>query len=159
MTDSDIKTLLLFDVDGTLTVPRKKITHDMKVCLLMMRKKYKLGIVSGSDLIKIKEQVGENVLSEFDYVFAENGLIAYKANKIIGETSISEFLGDAVIKKFVNHCLRYLADLDSPIKIVTFIEFRKGLINISPIGRNCSQKERDEFEQYDKQHKVRETMI
>jgi hypothetical protein len=32
----------------------------------------------------------------------------------------------------------------------TFIEFRSGLINISPIGRNCSQQERDEFEKYDK---------
>ena len=32
----------------------------------------------------------------------------------------------------------------------TFVEFRSGLINISPIGRNCSQEERDEFEKYDK---------
>ena len=32
----------------------------------------------------------------------------------------------------------------------TFIEFRSGMINVSPIGRNCSQEERDEFEKYDK---------
>ncbi len=32
----------------------------------------------------------------------------------------------------------------------TFIEFRTGLINVSPIGRNCSQEERDAFEAYDK---------
>lgn len=32
----------------------------------------------------------------------------------------------------------------------TFIEFRNGMINVSPIGRNCSQEERDEFEKYDK---------
>ena len=32
----------------------------------------------------------------------------------------------------------------------TFIEFRSGLINVSPIGRNCTQAERDEFEKYDK---------
>ncbi len=32
----------------------------------------------------------------------------------------------------------------------TFIEFRMGMINVSPIGRNCSQEERVEFERYDK---------
>ena len=32
----------------------------------------------------------------------------------------------------------------------TFIEFRTGMLNISPVGRNCSQEERDAFEVYDK---------
>ncbi len=32
----------------------------------------------------------------------------------------------------------------------TFVEFRNGMINISPIGRNCSQDEREAFEKYDK---------
>lgn len=32
----------------------------------------------------------------------------------------------------------------------TFVEFRMGMLNVSPIGRNCSQEERDEFERYDK---------
>ena len=31
-----------------------------------------------------------------------------------------------------------------------FIEYRNGMINVSPIGRNCSQEERDAFEIYDK---------
>ncbi|KAK4573921.1 hypothetical protein RGQ29_031744 [Quercus rubra] len=30
------------------------------------------------------------------------------------------------------------------------MEFRSGMLNVSPIGRNCSQEERDEFEKYDK---------
>jgi phosphomannomutase len=33
------------------------------------------------------------------------------------------------------------------------------MINVSPIGRNCSQQERDEFEQYDRIHRVREKMV
>lgn len=32
----------------------------------------------------------------------------------------------------------------------TFMEFRSGMLNVSPIGRNCSQEEREEFEKYDK---------
>ena len=31
----------------------------------------------------------------------------------------------------------------------TFIEFRNGMINVSPVGRNCSKEERDSFEVYD----------
>lgn len=31
----------------------------------------------------------------------------------------------------------------------TFIEFRSGMLNVSPIGRNCSQEERIAFNEYD----------
>jgi phosphomannomutase len=41
----------------------------------------------------------------------------------------------------------------------TFIEFRNGLINICPIGRNCTQEERVEFIEYDKVHQIREKMV
>ena len=41
----------------------------------------------------------------------------------------------------------------------TFIEFRKGMLNISPIGRACSKPERDAFEEYDKEHHIRSTMV
>ena len=32
----------------------------------------------------------------------------------------------------------------------TFIEFRNGLINVCPVGRNCTREERMEFFEYDK---------
>lgn len=55
--------------------------------------------------------------------------------------------------------LHYIADLDIPVKRGTFIEFRNGMINISPVGRNASNKERNEFEAYDKDAKVREKFV
>ena len=33
------------------------------------------------------------------------------------------------------------------------------MINVSPIGRSCNQKERIEFEKYDNKNKIRENMI
>jgi len=117
------------------------------------------GIVGGSDLSKQVEQLGKNVLNNFDYVFSENGLVAYKQGKEIERESIKRYLGEDRIKGLVNFCLRYIADLDIPIKRGTFIEFRNGMINVSPIGRNCDQKERDEYEIYDKEHKVREQFV
>ena len=41
----------------------------------------------------------------------------------------------------------------------TFIEFRNGMINVSPVGRNASKVERDEFEAWDKTTKCRAQMI
>lgn len=41
----------------------------------------------------------------------------------------------------------------------TFVEFRTGMLNVSPIGRNCSREERNAFEVYDAEHKVREKMV
>jgi phosphomannomutase len=55
--------------------------------------------------------------------------------------------------------LHYIADLDIPIKRGTFIEFRNGMINVSPIGRNASTEERNEYQKFDLANKVRETMV
>ena len=60
------------------------------------------------------------------------------------------------MKKFIKFCLRYIADLDIPVQRGTFIEYRTGLINVSPIGRNCSLQERKDFEVYNRETKVLE---
>lgn len=33
------------------------------------------------------------------------------------------------------------------------------MINVSPVGRNASQQERNEYQKYDLQHKIREKFI
>jgi len=68
-------------------------------------------------------------------------------------------LGEANLQRFINFVLHYLADLVIPVKRGTFIEFRNGMLNISPIGRNCSQAERDEFEKFDAGAGVRLKMV
>ncbi|GAY42139.1 hypothetical protein CUMW_064520 [Citrus unshiu] len=161
--------LALFDVDGTLTAPRKAATPQMLEFMRELRKVVTVGVVGGSDLSKISEQLGKTVtkicfralnnvlvnavIDEYDYVFSENGLVAHKDGKLIGTQSLKSFLGGEKLKEFINFTLHYIADLDIPIKRGTFIEFRSGMLNISPIGRNCSQEERDEFERYDKVRK------
>eukprot|EP00461_Guttulinopsis_vulgaris_P000133 UN00133 len=155
----DKKSILMFDVDGTLTVPRNTITKEMREFMQKVRKDSYIGVVGGSDFVKIKEQLGDELLADWDYVFAENGLMAYKEGQLIGQQSFKDFLGEEKLKKFINFCLIYIANLDIPIKRGTFIEFRNGMLNISPIGRNCSQSERDEFERFDKQANVRTTFV
>eukprot|EP01006_Ploeotia_vitrea_P035567 TRINITY_DN65896_c9_g1_i1.p2 TRINITY_DN65896_c9_g1~~TRINITY_DN65896_c9_g1_i1.p2 ORF type:complete len:258 (-),score=157.35 TRINITY_DN65896_c9_g1_i1:322-1095(-) len=153
------KRILLFDVDGTLTVPRKVITKEMADFMKDVSKESYIAIVGGSDLDKQYEQLGANVLNEWDYVFPENGLVAFKKGEKIAEQDLKSFIGDEKLKPFLNFILHYVADLDIPVKRGTFIEFRTGMINVSPVGRNCSRAEREAFNKYDEEHKVREKFV
>lgn len=153
--------LLLFDVDGTLTVPRKRIEKEMLDLLKTMKQKENvhLGFVGGSNLEKQIEQLGEENFDLFYWRFSENGLLGYKDNVCIHEESFVKTLGETHFQKLINIILSVLSTIECPVKRGTFIEYRNGMLNISPIGRACSQEEREEFEKFDKIHHYREEMI
>ena len=49
-----------------------------------LRQKVTVGLVGGSDLVKILEQLGgDEALQKYDYVFSENGLVAHKNGQLI----------------------------------------------------------------------------
>jgi len=157
-----IKKLVLFDVDGTLTPARQTASLEILDLLKELRKKVAIGFVGGSDLVKITEQLsvtGNSIIEDFDFAFAENGLTAYKLGKQLPSQSFIKFVGEERYKKLVNFILHYVADLDIPIKRGTFVEFRNGMINVSPMGRNATTQERHEFEAYDKVHGVRAAFV
>lgn len=151
--------IALFDVDGTLTAPRQVATPEMLQFLQELRGAVPVGIVGGSDLVKIQEQLGSEAEKAYDFLFAENGLVAFKGGDLVATQSLKAHLGEERLKQFINYVLRYIADLEIPIKRGTFIEFRNGMLNVSPIGRNCTQEERNAFEAYDKEAKIRSTMV
>jgi len=151
--------IILFDVDGTLSPSRKTAPPEVLEFLAALRSKVTIGFVGGSDLKKQKEQLGDEVLTMFDYSFSENGLVAYKGEELIGKQSFSSFLGEEKLQELINWILAYLSQITLPVKRGTFIEFRAGMLNVSPIGRNCAQDERDAFEVYDQEHKIRSTMV
>jgi len=150
--------IALFDVDGTLTEPRKTVSKETVEFLKALRDKITVGVVGGSDLPKQKEQLGDSP-NMFDYCFAENGLLAFKDGVKIGETSLVGHLGEDNLKRVINWILAYFSTLDIPIKRGTFVEFRNGMLNVSPIGRNCSREERNDFEKFDIANGIRTTMV
>jgi len=153
--------LLLFDVDGTLTVPRNKVKNDMLTFLkrIKSRKDVKLGIVSGSDLVKLEDQLGPDILNMFDYVFSENGLVAYHNGLLFHSNSMVKSLGEEYYQTLINRLLSILSTVQLPCKRGTFLELRTGMLNVCPIGRSCSQEERDAFEQHDKEHGIRKSIV
>ena len=130
--------------------------------LARLRQKVAIGFVGGSNLPKQQEQLGSstvNVLTLFDYCFPENGLTAFKNGEPLPSSSFIKWIGEEQYKELASFILHYIADLDIPIKRGTFIEFRNGMINVSPIGRNASQEERLDFLKYDDEHQVRAAMV
>lgn len=130
--------------------------------LSRLRQKVAIGYVGGSDLAKQQEQMGTAavpVQALFDYCFPENGLTAFRQGAPLPSTSFIAWLGEARYQELVRFCLHYVADLDIPVKRGTFVEFRNGMINVSPIGRNASPAERDEYQRYDLEHGVRAKFV
>ncbi|KAJ5123410.1 Phosphomannomutase [Penicillium atrosanguineum] len=155
-------TICLFDVDETLTKARRTVTPEMLELLSRLRHKCAIGYVGGSNFVKQQEQLGSNntdVTSLFDFCFPENGLVAYRMGEPLSSNSFIQWLGEEKYQQLADFCLGYISKIKLPKKRGTFVEFRSGMINISPIGRNASVEERDEFEAYDKIHNIRRDMV
>ncbi len=154
------KQLLLFDVDNTLSISRGKVSDTMIDMLKELSKTYDLATVSGSDLPKMLEQLGSSAMY-FKWLFTQNGLVTYfdhQINAPYHTTNLIKYIGQDYYNSLVNTTLCELSKIDIPIKRSNFIELRDGLVNICPIGRDCSQQERDDFEIYDKNHNIRKNL-
>jgi hypothetical protein len=130
--------------------------------LSALRHKVAIGFVGGSDLAKQQEQLGTSsipVTTLFDYCFAENGLTAIRMGVPLASHSFIKWIGEDNYKQLVRFILHYVADLEIPVKRGTFVEFRNGMINVSPIGRNATIQERNEYEKFDLEHKIREQFV
>lgn len=159
-------TLLLFDVDGTLTQPMKHIDEEMYIILNQLKTKgYNLAVVGGSNLEKIEKQLGSEMYIVFDYIFAENGVIAFKGSQEIHSNSIISYLSrykkgeeENIYQEVVEILMNQLSKLRIPKKRGSFIELRRASINVSPIGRSCTYTEREEFYKYDSKHCIRKSL-
>ncbi|KAH8873958.1 Phosphomannomutase 2 isoform 1 [Schistosoma japonicum] len=143
------KVICLFDVDGTLTKPRNTITDHMLQFLIKLSSYVPLAVVSGSDFQKVSSQISPSAAEKFPFIFSENGLVVHSYGEKISSTNIVEHVGEDILQRLINFCLQYMSNLWLPRKRGNFIEFRDGLINICPVGRSCTQEERDEFADYD----------
>lgn len=127
-----------------------------------LRHKVAIGYVGGSDLAKQQEQLGTPsipVTTLFDFCFPENGLTAFRLGAPLASQSFIAWLGEAKYTRFANFVLRYIADLELPFKRGTFLEFRNGMVNVAPAGRNASVAERNAFNEHDKKAGVRVRMV
>lgn len=141
--------IFLFDIDGTLTQPRKSMSPEdaMQFVSWIQSKERDVYIVSGSDRGKALKQLPSSVLSRCTGLFCCMGNEFWDNEK------------DLVYRKNWN-TPRHLIDelnqivLDSEYDTRTgnHIEHRPGMINFSTVGRNASRKERDDYGVWDAEH-------
>lgn len=74
-------------------------------------------LLSGSDLPKQEEQLGEGIAKVFPYNFSQNGLVAYKNGTLLEVQTMAKAIGEDNVKRIVNWTLTYIAALDIPIKV------------------------------------------
>ena len=127
------------------------ITPEMKAFMGRLRQKVVIGLVGGSDLVKIEEQMDGSARTSYDFVFAENGLTAFQSGVELPSQvrpcrpsppssshpsrrqSFLDFLGEERLKQFINFTLHYIADLDIPQKrCACHVSSRRGHLHRVP---------------------------
>lgn len=153
--------LLLFDIDGTLTEPMEKMSETMGNFLYDIKKSdnIEIGVVGGSDAEKAQKQLGSAYRTLFRHCFHENGCVYFKSGDLVHAEKLEDFLGEDTLNKLVSFILGKISTYDVPFRTGTFIERRSCMLNVSPVGRACSIKQREEFFAFDKVHRVRERLV
>ena len=176
MTDKTKRTLILFDVDGTLAVPAQKADDAIPAMLAKLRERgYLVGIVGAGDYEKQEGQLaaGGSLRKALDFTFSENGVHAFKAEELIHQKSIVDHVGEARWKEFetglaelqtrisgeAEALLREATD-DPSASIAargTFLERRMCTCNVCVIGRTpgLSKQARAAFDAVDKANGLR----
>ena len=161
-----MKTIVLFDMDGTLTPPRKKITSEMTRKLVELSRLADIGIVTGSGYDYLLQQCEDmwyeigTVPSSSITLLPCNGTQMYTPDKsgrftMIHKADMREELGPVVLDTVMT-CLihmQFLHTCNKPPHPLTghFISYRDSMINWCPVGRNASSEQREEFIKFDEE--------
>tara|TARA_Y100000593_G_scaffold8428_1_gene15536 strand:- start:5804 stop:6607 length:804 start_codon:yes stop_codon:yes gene_type:complete len=162
------KTIVLFDLDGTLTEARKEIDLSLLVePLEKLIRVSEIGILTGSGLNYVQEQAAPlfpfHRLMEKMHILPCNGTEYFAPiMKLTHSTDMSEKLGElkfeSLMKNIIELQLQCIEKFDIPLT-GHFVDFRGSMINWCPIGRNASQEQRNRFKEMDKSLGIREEFL
>ena len=138
-----MKTIYIFDMDGTLTPSRREMTPDFEEFYSRWAKHHTFFLVSGSNLEKIKEQVPQYILDMSEGVFTCGGNQLWLGGKL---SYNHEFKPE---KDLINFLKEKLSNSPYPVRAGNHIEDRGSMLNFSIVGRDCSLEERLEYFEYD----------
>jgi len=157
-------TMILFDIDGTLTEPRQPIRSPMINALHKLCKYSEIGLVTGSGMDYIKEQLwpifNSTAIKENCHLLPLNGTqyIIPAGEKhtefhTITTNSMSDELGSEVLNKIFKFLCILQTEMIEKHEIPLsghFISNRGSTINWCPIGRNADNEQRENFKQIDR---------
>lgn len=136
--------IYMFDIDGTLTDPRQKMSEGFADRFYKWMKDKKVFLVTGSDLSKVQEQVPSEILTRCSGIFTCMGNQLYINDKLIYSNELD----------IPDHLLGWLqqqVDFSNyPIKTYIHLERRAGMLNYSTVGRAATVQQRQEYYNWDK---------
>jgi phosphomannomutase len=139
----------IFDVDGTLTPSRGKMDHEFKLWFLNFIKQNPVALVTGSDLQKTLEQLGEDIVHSVEYSFNCSGNAIYKHGKLIYQSAWS---CPSDLKEYLEEVL---SNSKYTFRYGNHLENRIGMLNFSVVGRGAIGAQRDHYYHWDLQHQER----
>jgi hydroxymethylpyrimidine pyrophosphatase-like HAD family hydrolase len=145
-----IKTIYLFDVDGTLCLSGQPISIDMIESLQKWKNVMKcdMGLVCGGNYDRVQKQMGES-LSLFRYLFLECGSVVYENGKLVKKNMFIHHPSYKQTQKLIKHSLRFIAESNYEVS-GHFVDIRNGLIYISLVGMQSTPEQRERFIKMDK---------
>ena len=135
--------VFIFDVDGTLTPSRQKMTQDFSIFFSLWSMDNTFYLVTGSDIDKTKEQVPWYILERAEAIFTCCGNQMWRDDKLIYDNKFEppkdliEYLKEQLEKSTYHH------------RAGNHIEDRGSMLNFSIVGRNCSLMERENYFKWD----------
>ena len=161
--------LVLFDMDGTLTPPRKKMNwQTMSALTSLQRRNYEIGIITGSGMDYIKQQCDIMWdLSPIDHKVVHylpcNGTKYYLGlDNIKWDHDMKLKVGEKGWQKIMALLIESQANLVKNYPEIpltgNFIQARGSMINWAPAGRQAKE-ERKQFIALDKKFRIRELLI
>ena len=149
-------THFVFDIDGTLTPSRQKMTSAMQKLFKDFARDNTVYLVTGSNIEKTMEQVPMDILMHCREVYCESGSDVYHYDssfddELRGRESNYEKHWDCPVE-LRNALMNILNDSNFPTTMRTgnHIEIRKSMVNFSVIGRNATPGERYVYTLWDK---------
>lgn len=173
MSDNSRKQVILFDLDGTLTESREKISKDISEALENIAKRFRIGIVSGSGLDFISEQIEGMFSREFMTSLLIMPCNGTKLCRWVSETQSYETLYDSdmiddigrlayndLLARLFREQHKFILDNSVSLDCTgKFFDYRGSMLNWSPMGRNGSKKTREAFSKFDKEDGYRVRVI
>ncbi len=148
----------LFDIDGTLTEPRKKMSAKFSKKFLSWMENKRVFLVAGSDVDKINEQVAPEVIGACEGVFCSMANQFWRGKGLVYENLW------APDPHLVEQLISFQMYTKFPVKVKRggrgeIIEYRPGMLNFTTIGRNASSKEREKYYRWDKENLERKNIV
>lgn len=154
-----IMTLILFDVDGTLTPCGEEIKQEMVSVIekLSLMPNIWCGIVGGGTYAKILSQMG-TAIKYFKYIFSECGAIVHIDGTLVSDKNMLDYCDRTLLNNIIVKSMSVI----SAMPIIFHgqqTDFRKGLVYVSPPGMQATNYERKYFLDKDSAHSLRKNLL